>query len=393
MRGSVQLTDLTISSLSNLTSEEMVDGGNSPRLIHPTQIPGKFMEFWGYYEGDQDATIRVRIGASKTDKTGEAVFEVAVTADQGFFYAATERLIDEHTFLNTTSQLDVGSSNCKLRFTIIQISCEERPESPEVNGSLLTMSNSTDQISVPANPGEEAILKTGFGPYFHALIDWDSLPGTQVRFHFHASITGAGPNNIWRVRVGDPVTNLPDEIVGTTVLTWTGTGQPNLGDYITKPTGRKMLSVTVEDPDGAFLVFINPVLYIESDVVGTRAVLLHGPYPPILPATSQINNWVINFDWFQSANILVSMSALTKTNAAAVTADMHAKIGGTFDSQASGTDLLSYSILAQSPLNQFVPTGSSAIVANPGGTQLVKWSVTGHAQTQAQYKSILLVGQ
>jgi hypothetical protein len=195
MRGSVQLADLVIGNLSNLLTEEIVDGGSSPRLIHPSQVPGRFLEFWGYYEGDQATTIRVRKGMTDLEETGEVIFEVELNADHGFFYAATEYEITEQCFLTTTSQMAVGSSNCKLRFTVIQLSCEERPGAVEgeMDNGIFTLSN-VGEMEV-ANDTEHAF----FRPNLDSIAGW---PNLKISFEGEITSTFESTGGTLRVHLG-----------------------------------------------------------------------------------------------------------------------------------------------------------------------------------------------
>ncbi len=130
MRGSLLLANHHSPTLqSGSTDEFVLLGGSCAFSVHPSQIPGRFVEFWGYYDGDQNATLRLRQSTTDgTDVTGTGIIEVAVTAGQGFFYGAAEFPITEQCLLVVTSQLAVTSPNCLLKHFVIQLSCEARPE-------------------------------------------------------------------------------------------------------------------------------------------------------------------------------------------------------------------------------------------------------------------------
>ncbi len=130
MRGSLTLNRTEPESLSpSSTSEAFFT--HVRYLVHPAQIPGKFIEVWGFYVGAVGATIRLRLEPSDpTLVTGEELISIHVSAQQGFFYGAAEREITEQAFLIATGQTDSVDNTCVVNYMIIQLSCEERPDAP-----------------------------------------------------------------------------------------------------------------------------------------------------------------------------------------------------------------------------------------------------------------------
>jgi hypothetical protein len=257
--------------------------------------------------------------------------------------------------------------------------------SPPITFRTSPYSLDHDQQSPPIiiPTGVESII----GHETHCVVDWDALPGTEIRVAVTAYNQGGAT---FRAYIGGtPPPGFPNTIVGTLAVTGTPIGI--FGDYtdaqgalVTKPTGR------------SFVVMTGDVASLSGTFTHAHVGLLPDPSEglilpvdterEVLAGTDRLVSWEVDFTRFASSNLLFALAGLSSVDTGEA-GTVTVKVGGTYGVD-DGVTVCSF------PITTSVGTisGASATVARPVGLQPVKIIVTGHASARMLYDSLVITG-
>jgi hypothetical protein len=260
-------------------------------------------------------------------------------------------------------------------------------------GGILTVDRS-DRSDTNLSNLAEAILNGANNPGANCLVNWDAVPGSQVKVRVYGRFVTSGGTTTIKVRVGASTPDQPEN-TGTVELTFTTTGTEFVAaasGFFAKPGGQSYLRVTGINSLASQTVQVDGlVVVIESDV-DHSAILLNNNrsntrasfFPEVV-----VKEWIVDFDRFgEGSQLLVDLTLSVLTVGDDKT--IRLRIGGTTGA-VNGTSVLSFVNPIHQPAGSGRTVNTGTTIARPTGLQPVKLTLQTNDGFEVDVKDVSII--